>query len=318
MPDPASETLLEFLDVQLDAFALCEVERDRGRTCPPLDSILVHFVIEGEGVIGCEHGRYEMWPGRILLVPRNLARRVDAAPVRPIEAADPSSRPSTLRTPAIGSGAPGMTLACGSISAGLGGLPGLFDNLDRPHLQECGDGPLPLLLAAMAPELRRPRTGSHGMIEALMKQVLIVVLRSHLVHHLADSPLGALLQDVRLRRAVRAVVASPEHPHSVDSLAALAGVSRSCLSRHFSAGYGCSPMGFVHSIRMRAAARMLMGSDLPVKSVAVAVGYASRSQFSRAFTAQFGSDPSRYRKRCQVGGPKAAALGAPAFLPAAA
>lgn len=298
MPDPASETLLEFLDVQLDAFAVCEVEGNCGLACPPLESILVHFVIEGEGAVECEHGRYEMRAGRILLVPRNLARRIEGPPLRPTEA---SSRPESPDLRTGGSGAPGMILGCGSISVGLGGLPGLFDNLDRPHLQECDDGPLPLLLAAMGPELRRPRTGSQAMIEALMKQILVVVLRSHLAHHLADSPLGAVLRNVRLRRAVRAVVASPQDPHSVDSLAAIAGLSRSCLNRQFSASYGCSPMGFVHSVRMRAAARMLMGSDLPVKSVAVAVGYASRSHFSRAFTAQFGSDPSRYRKRIEVG-----------------
>jgi transcriptional regulator GlxA family with amidase domain len=40
---------------------------------------------------------------------------------------------------------------------------------------------------------------------------------------------------------------------------------------------------------------MLAGSDLPVKSIAAAVGYASRSHFSRAFAARFGDDPSRYR-----------------------
>lgn len=302
MPDPDSETLLEFLDVQVDAFAICEVDRNCGRAYPPLESVLVHFVLEGEGAIECEHGRYEMRVGRVLVVPRNLAKRIEGPAIGLVERDDASAR--GLECPA-----PGLILACSSISVGLGGLPGLFDGLDRPHLQECQDGPLPLLLAAMAPELRRPRTGTQGMIEALMKQILIVVLRSHAVQHLADSPLRLMLQDARMGRAVRAVVASPQDPHSVDSLAALAGVSRSCLNRQFSASYGCSPMGFVHSVRMRAAARMLMGSQLPVKSVAAAVGYASRSHFSRAFAAQFGNDPSRYRKRFEVSGAGAAPFG---------
>ena len=310
MRDPDSETLLELLDVRVEAFAICEIDCNCGLAYPPVESVLVHFVLEGEGVIECEHGRYEMRAGRVLVVPRNVAKRIEGPAIGTVEVGDASApAPEGVEMVASRAAAPGLTLACGSISVGLGGLPGLFDGLDRPYLQECEEGPLPLLLAAMAPELRRPRAGTQGMIEALMKQILIVVLRSRPVQHPADSPLPHLLQNARMRRAVRAVVASPQDPHSVDSLAALAGVSRSCLNRQFSASYGCSPMGFVHSVRMRAAARMLIGSDLPVKSVAVAVGYASRSHFSRAFAAQFGSDPSQYRKRCEAGGVGAAPVG---------
>lgn len=310
MPDPDPETLLEFLDVEVEAFAICEVDRNCGRAYPPLESVLVHFVLEGEGAIECEHGRYEMRMGRILLVPRNLAKRIEGPAIGPGGMAEASGSMSEgCKALPTGSPARGMILACGSISVGLGGMPGLFDGLDRPYLQECEDGPLPLLLAAMAPELRRPRSGTQGMIEALMKQILIVVLRSPAVQHLAESPLRLLLKNAHMGRAVRAVIASPRDPHSVDSLAALAGVSRSCLNRQFSSSYGCSPMGFVHTVRMRAAARMLMGSDLPVKSIAAAVGYASRSHFSRAFAAQYGSDPSQYRRHCGLRGTGAAETG---------
>jgi AraC-like DNA-binding protein len=305
MPDPDPETLFEFLDVRVDAFAICEIQRDCELAYTPVESILVHFVLEGEGAIECEHGRYEMRVGQVLLMPRNLARRIEGPAIGLAGIGGASAPASSPR---------GMILACGSISVGLAGLPGLLDGLDRPHLQKCEGGPLPLLLAAMAPELRRPTAGTQAMIETLMKQILIVVLRSLPVPRLADSPLSLLLQNARLGRAVRAVIAGPQNSHSVASLAALAGVSRSCLNRQFSANYGCSPMGFVHTVRMRAAARMLTGSDLPVKSVAAAVGYASRSQFSRAFAAQFGTDPSQYRRRDEVGAAGPAGTGAAACL----
>ncbi|HYW17487.1 MAG TPA: hypothetical protein VE891_15220, partial [Allosphingosinicella sp.] len=54
------EKLLDFLDVSLEAFAMCEIDRNCGLACPPLDSLLVHFVLEGEGAIECEHGRYDL------------------------------------------------------------------------------------------------------------------------------------------------------------------------------------------------------------------------------------------------------------------
>jgi AraC family transcriptional regulator, activator of mtrCDE len=298
MANSGPEKLLELLDVRLEAFAMCEIDRNCGLACPPIDSIIVHFVLEGEGAVECEQGRYELRRGRVLLVPRNLAKRIEGpAPVLSVVDLDEGCplADGLVKFRACASGVPGLVLGCGSISVGLGGAPGLFDNLDRPLVEECEDGPLPLLFEAMAAELRRPAAGTKPMVEALMKQILVVVLRSHLARRAGDSPLHLMLENPQLGRAVAAIVTRPADPHSVDSLATLAGMSRSCFNRQFSASYGCSPMEFVQSVRLRAAARMLVGSDLPVKAIAASVGYASRSHFSRAFSAQFGTDPSQYR-----------------------
>jgi AraC-like DNA-binding protein len=40
---------------------------------------------------------------------------------------------------------------------------------------------------------------------------------------------------------------------------------------------------------------LLASTDLPLKVIAASVGYKSRSYFTRAFTAFFGSDPTTYR-----------------------
>lgn len=298
MPNPAPEKLLELLDVRLEAFAMCEIDRNCALACPPLGSMLVHFVLEGEGAVECEHGRYELRRGGVLLVPRNLAKRIEGpAPILSVVDVDDGC-PLALglvKFRACASGVPGLVLGCGSISVGVGGAPGLFDDLDRPIVQQCEGGPLPFLFEAIAAELRRPGVGTKTMVEALMKQILVTVLRSHLAGRVGDSPLHPMLRNPQLGRAVAAIVTNPADAHSVASLAALAGMSRSSFNRQFSAGYGCSPMEFVQTVRMRAAARMLAGSELPVKLIAAAVGYASRSHFSRIFTARFGDDPSRYR-----------------------
>ncbi|HEX8468918.1 MAG TPA: helix-turn-helix domain-containing protein [Allosphingosinicella sp.] len=298
MPYPAPEKLLDLLDVHLEAFAMCEIDRNCALACPPLGSMLVHFVLEGEGAVECEHGRYELRPGRVLLVPRNLAKRIEGpAPILSVVDVDEGC-PLALglvKFRASASGAPGLVLGCGSMSVGISGAPGLFDNLDRPLLEECDGGPLPLLFEAIAVELRHPGAGTKPMVEALMKQILIAALRSHLARRAGDSLLHPMLSNPQLGRTVAAILASPADPHSVASLAALAGMSRSSFNRQFSAGYGCTPMEFVQTVRMRAAARMLTGSELPVKSIAAAVGYSSRSHFSRTFAARFGDDPSRYR-----------------------
>ncbi len=298
MPNPVPEKLLELLDVRLEAFAMCEIDRNCALACPPLGSMLVHFVLEGEGAVECEHGRYELRPGRVLVVPRNRAKRIEGpAPILSVVDVDEGCplAPGIVKFCASASGAPGLVLGCGSLSVGVGGAPGLFDNFDRPILEECGGGPLPLLFQAIAVEIRRPGAGTKPMVEALMKQILVAALRSHLARRAGDSPLHPILSNSQLGRAIGAILTRPADPHSVASLAALAGMSRSSFNRQFSASYGCTPMELVQIVRLRAAARMLAGSALPVKSIAAAVGYASRSHFSRAFTAHFGDDPSRYR-----------------------
>lgn len=292
------EKLLDLLDVRLEAFAMCEIDRNWGVVCGGVDSLLVHFVLEGRGAIECRHGRYDLHRGCVLIVPRNLEKRIEGpGPIlTQVDLAEACPlAPGFVKYRAGAGGSPGLVLGCATISVGLGGVPGLLDALDRPLLEQCDGGPLPFLFEAIAVELRRPGAGTKQMVEALMKQIIVAAVRSHLARRSADSPLNLMLGNPQLVRAVAAIAAMPANPHSVDSLAALAGMSRSCFNRQFSASYGCSPMEFVQSVRLRVAARMLAGSDLPVKSIAAAVGYASRSHFSRAFTARFGDDPSRYR-----------------------
>lgn len=294
------EKLLEYLDVGLEAFAMCKIDRNCALVCRPVDSLIVHFVLEGEGAVECRHGRYELRPGCVLIVPRNLPKRIEGpAPILALVDLDEACplAPGLVKFRARAGGLPGLVLGCGSISVAVGGAPCLFDSLDRPLLEECQGGPLPLLFEAIAVELRHPGPGTKQMVEALMKQILVASIRSHLARQLDGSPLDLLLGNPHLARAVAAIVTTPGHRHSVDSLAELAGMSRSCFNRQFAASYGCSPMEFVQTVRLRVAARMLTGSDLPVKSIAAAVGYASRSHFSRSFAARFGDDPSGYRER---------------------
>ena len=92
---------------------------------------------------------------------------------------------------------------------------------------------------------------------------------------------------------------APGRAHSLDSLACVAGMSRSRFVHHFSTAYGRTPMEFVQLVRLHAAAQMLRGSLLPVKTISASVGYASRSHFSQAFRAEFGSDPTAYRLKEQ-------------------
>ena len=99
----------------------------------------------------------------------------------------------------------------------------------------------------------------------------------------------------RLVAVLLEIVEKPAADHTIASLARAAGMSRSGFAARFALTFGRSPISFLRRVRMRQAARMLERTDLPVARVAQAVGYSSRSFFSRAFRQAFGSDPRSFR-----------------------
>ncbi|MGI4944941.1 MAG: helix-turn-helix transcriptional regulator, partial [Janthinobacterium lividum] len=91
------------------------------------------------------------------------------------------------------------------------------------------------------------------------------------------------------------VIEDPAAPHSVESLAAHAGMSRAAFAGHFSQAFQQGPMDFVQKVRLRIAARLLTTTDFPLKVVAQSAGYDGPAPFARAFRAVYGTDPSSYR-----------------------
>jgi transcriptional regulator GlxA family with amidase domain len=148
---------------------------------------------------------------------------------------------------------------------------------------------------ALCEELSHPDMGTATVADCLMKQLLIWFFRRSLGDSIDAPPQSRVWADPRLLSVVRAIVSHPERGHSVQTLAVLAGMSRSSFSARFADEFKLAPMEFVQQVRMESAARLLQTTQLPIKTLASAVGFASRSQFSRAFKAAHGTDPSSYR-----------------------
>jgi AraC-like DNA-binding protein len=292
------DTLLDLLEVRLDAFAMCEIERACSLVCPPLDGVVVHFVLRGEGAVSCEHGVFPLKAGSMIVVPRRLEKTISGlGPILKVVPAD-AACPMTdgiVRFRAC-EGEADLVLGCASVEARVGEAFGLFDHLAAPLVEESSDPALAMLFEGMLAELSQPKVGTRALVGTMMKHVLILLLRAHMERRGTQSPLYMPLMNPQLGKALVAIVAQPQAPHSLESLARLTGMSRSRFTHHFTATYGRSPMHFVQSVRLRAGGRLLRSSGLPIKSIAAAVGYASRSHFSRAFRAEFGVDPTGYRE----------------------
>ncbi|MFF5981903.1 helix-turn-helix domain-containing protein [Streptomyces olindensis] len=103
--------------------------------------------------------------------------------------------------------------------------------------------------------------------------------------------------DPRIRRARELIDADPGAPHTVRSLAEDVALSPSRFAHLFSRQLGQSPMRALREARLRHAARLLEGTDLPVERVAAASGFASPFHFNRVFRERYGIPPGAYRTR---------------------
>ncbi len=294
MDEASLDQLLELIDVRVDAFAVCEIGKQYSLRCDPFDQVIVHFVLHGDGFLECEHGRFALAPGTVIIVPKRLSKRLSGSgPIEQVRNADAACplRDGLVSFKAV-DGEADLLLGCAALSATVGGELPIFSHLQEPVLKRSGDPILQALFTAMLEELRHPRLGTRGFVSALMKQVIILLARSTT----GENSLLMPVRNARLAGAIAAVLQRPQDEHTVDSLAAIAGMSRARFCHHFATAYACSPKTFVQSVRLSSAARLLKASDLPVKSVAASVGYASRSHFSRAFHEKYGVDPSAFRQ----------------------
>ncbi|MFI6307134.1 helix-turn-helix domain-containing protein [Amycolatopsis thailandensis] len=119
---------------------------------------------------------------------------------------------------------------------------------------------------------------------------------------LAGAPAAHAGPDPRIARVRRLIAETPEAPHTVNSLAALAGLSPSRFSHLYARTTGHSPMQAVRAHRLHRATRLLTGTGMSVAAVAVTVGYVDQFHFSRAFRREFGMPPSSYRHNGEVPG----------------
>ncbi|MFJ3956129.1 AraC family transcriptional regulator [Arthrobacter sp. NPDC090010] len=96
-------------------------------------------------------------------------------------------------------------------------------------------------------------------------------------------------------RAATAIRQDPGHPWTLLQLSKLALLSRSALAERFRVQTGVTPMQYVRQERLARAAHLLRHGDQQISQIAASVGYTSDAAFVRAFSAELGTTPGRWR-----------------------
>ncbi|MBX9815636.1 MAG: AraC family transcriptional regulator [Sphingomonas sp.] len=124
--------------------------------------------------------------------------------------------------------------------------------------------------------------------------VALVALLKRLVEE--QRPRGGGLTGWQVRRCEEYLRENLAENVSLAEVAELARLSPFHFARQFKATMGLPPAAYQRKLRLERAQEMLLGTDLEVGEIAVAVGYETPQAFARAFRQGIGASPSDWRR----------------------
>jgi AraC family transcriptional activator of mtrCDE len=282
------------------ALTECVVCSGYGLDVDGVDAPGLHYNLVGHGTLrfGAQPP-IRLAPHTLIVVPRKSAFCIEADHTTPLSVVDArlqTDQPGPIRRFVAGSGEPQVILICGFFHATYGSSVDLFEPLRSPIVEQFDESDrLDQMLKAAMAELVAQEVGSAAMSEALLKQVIVALVRRSLSSASLWVERFAMLRDPQIARAFSIMAADPGDSHTVHRLARSVGLSRSSFMARFTEVTGQTPMRILRGLRMRLAAQQLKNTNLSVEEIVRSVGYESRSSFVRAFRQAYGRDPSDYR-----------------------
>jgi AraC family transcriptional activator of mtrCDE len=293
------------LEVNFVKMAECLISSGRRLSFPANEMPSVHYNLIGSGqlIVG-DAPPVSLSPHTLIIVPPRQPYRIDvaidqeaASTLETVEARWLTGNASgSLWRFVAGDSEPQLILICGHFRAFYGASIDLFAALAYPIVErfDAADQ-LEQKLKSVLAELVAQEVGMIAMTTALLKQILVTLLRRSLSSGNLWVERFSMLSNPQIARAFADMAARPGAPHSLQTLSQSAGLSRSAFMARFAETFGRSPMTVLRQLRMRQAAVRLAANNLSIDQIAHEAGYTSHRSFLRAFRKVYGSDPSDYR-----------------------
>jgi AraC-like DNA-binding protein len=304
-PRPADllSEVLQDLRLARASYGRSELTAPFGIEIPYKEGVRFHFVAEGTCWI-LTAGQQPLWldAGDVVLLPHGTGHVMADEPRRrpkPLAALSPQLvGNSTYRLSGGGGGARSLIVCCTIAFEGPTAHP-LLELLPDVLLVRRSDqraSSLPMLLNLMAAEVASQRIGSATIMTRLADIVMTQIVRDWIESRPENlSGWIAAVSDPQVGTALARIHRQPGDDWTVDTLAAVAGMSRSLFSERFVALLGVSPARYLLQWRMRLGTVWLKNENMTVSEVAARLGYASNAAFSRAFKRFMGSSPGSLR-----------------------
>lgn len=301
-------SLMSTLEVNVVALSECLVSRGSRLEMGASSVTGLHYNLKGIGKMFVPgFPTIELKPHTLIILPANVPFRIETSafpgrsmqPPGPNQLSTESSGP--VRRFVAGDGEPEVVLICGFFNAFYGSSTDVFSSLREPIVEQFYETDrLDETLKLAISELIKQEVGSGAMSAAVLKQVIITILRRSLTSVNLWVERFAMLSDSQISRAFAEMAAHPGANHTVASLADRAGLSRSSFMTRFTDVVGESPITILRHLRMRQAAKQLASSRMSIDQIARSAGYNSRSSFIKAFRKSFEYDPTEYRTQAKT------------------
>ncbi|WP_025135353.1 AraC family transcriptional regulator [Achromobacter sp. DH1f] len=298
--DPLSE-VLSLLNTRRSVFAGLKAGGDWAIDFPPPDDIKFNAIVQGSCWLTVEDVAQPIWleSGDCFLLSRKRAFSLRSELSLPAIPSDEIYHHAVNGIARCGS-ADDFFLIGGRFAFGDEASL-LFDGLPPVAVIKHGSDQACVLswaLHRLADELARPSPGSAIVVQHLGHIMLVQVLRRYLAQDGDDAPSWLLaVSDPRIGAVIQAIHADPARAWTVETLADVAGVSRSTLALRFKQKAGVAPLEYVSRWRMRLAAQSLKAEQTTISAIAHRLGYDSDSAFSHAFKRIMKCAPREYRQK---------------------
>jgi AraC family transcriptional activator of mtrCDE len=307
-PSAELDRLLATLEVKVVFLSECLVSPGWRLQLPGHAALGIHYNLMGEGSLEFEgEPPIATRPHTLVVLPpgRSFALEVDAQSPRngPLQVQDyrGSSEERAVTGPVqvrrrVAGVEPELIVICGYFEAVFGATIDLFSGLTSPIIEQFdASDQIDHALRQALNELISQEIGRGAMATALLKQVMVSLLRRSLSSNGAWVERFSVLSDPQITRAFAAMVERPGAPHTVQSLAKAAGLSRTAFMDRFRQVFLKTPMAALRDLRMRQAARAIVAGQASVDQIAHEAGYQDRTGFQRAFRKVYGCDVAEFR-----------------------
>ena len=153
------------------------------------------------------------------------------------------------------------------------------------------------VLELLAGETAQPGLGSGAMTSSLFELLFVNAVRAYA--NQPGVPKGdwlAAISDRLLAAPVQAMHEDLARDWTLESLAKLAGMSRSAFALRFRSTTGQTPLAYLARWRMHKASVLIRSKKLSLSEVATHVGYQSEAAFNRMFKREIGVTPGLLRR----------------------
>jgi AraC-like DNA-binding protein len=321
--DPLSD-VLRMVKLTGALFFLVDASSPWGVKVPPASSfapiilprarhvISYHIVLEGSGWANTPgEAPARFGAGDVLVFAHGDAYAMLSAPGGPVELESEgdldfframAAGQLPLVVPEGGGGAERARFMCGFLGCDARPFNPLLATLPRlMHVRRpagAADDLLDRLIGLTLAEVRTHRPGGEAIRLRLSELMFVEVVRRYL-EALPAEQTGWLagLRDPSIGRVLALLHQRPDHPWTLEALAAQSALSRSVLAERFMRIVGQPPMQYLTRWRVQVAARLLADGAAKIGAVGLEVGYASEAAFSRSFKKIAGTSPAAWRAR---------------------